>query len=192
MLLPWCYSLHPDIIYHCNVTYSTLINTSALLKKDFCFNSVLDIQSFWILTVYQLKDRGITQFEFSTLISCYVNFLRDFLFVILGFVLLGHILFWLAIIYSNFERVNINFRFIHFIAVPRAEVDRCLTTCNVLKWVIKFIHSRFKFCIQLLVVKQRCCLSIKAMFFIIKCISQRLEKARRDGVSYLGRGWWRV
>ena len=99
---PWCYSLHPDIIYHCNVTYSTLINTSALLKKDFCFNSVLDIQSFFLdnhkLTVYQLKDRGITQFEFSTLISCYVNFIRDFLFVILGFILLGYILFWLAII----------------------------------------------------------------------------------------------
>ena len=50
---------------------------------------MLDIQSFfWIninlLTVYQLKDRGITQFEFSTSISCYVNFIRDFLFVYFG------------------------------------------------------------------------------------------------------------
>ena len=48
---------------------------------------------------------------------------------------MGYVLFWLALILSNFERVNINFRFTNFTVVQRAEGDRC---CEISKHSISY------------------------------------------------------
>ena len=105
----------------------TVMFGSPLFQYYMATQNSIVLTAINILTVYQLKDRGFTQFEFFTSISFHENFKKDFLFFsfVLGFVLSGCILFQVSLILSNFERVNKNFLFTHFTVVQRAEGDRC-------------------------------------------------------------------
>ena len=104
----------------------TIMFGSPLFQYYMATQKSIVLTAINILTVYQLKDRGFTQFEFSTSISFHESFKKDFFFsFVLGFVLFGCILLQVSLILSNIERVNKNFLFTHFTVVQRAEGDRC-------------------------------------------------------------------
>ena len=100
---------------------------SPLLQNYMATQNSIVLTAINILTVYQLKDRSVTQFELSTSISFHESFIKDYLFFsfVLAFVLFGCILFQVSLILSNFERVNKNFLFMHFTVVQKAEGNRC-------------------------------------------------------------------
>ena len=105
----------------------TVMFGSPLLQNYMATQNSIVLTAINILTVYQLKDRSVTQFELSTSISFHESFIKDYLFFsfVLGFVLFGCILFQVSLILSNFQRVNKNFLFMHFTVVQKVEGNRC-------------------------------------------------------------------
>ena len=105
----------------------TVMFGSPLLQNYMATQNSIVLTAINILTVYQLKDRSVTQFELSTSISFHESFIKDYLFFsfVLAFVLFSCILFQVSLILSNFERVNKNFLFMHFTVVQKAEGNRC-------------------------------------------------------------------